>query len=398
MSLYLLIFLLLAAGALLEWFRPKEKEKIYLICWTASAACLCLRFGQGVDYVTYHAIYETIPTVLDLSKGYVFGFYPEAGWRILTVLFKSVHAPFWVFTAALGLADMLLLHRFLKKYVPMKTWGLFLSYPVLFITYMVSGLRQGFVICLFLGVLVPFYLEKKWVPYVLGVLVVSSFHKVGYAWLVLPAAYYLPMKWMLVLTGLSVTGGLVLQIGAVENLLVSLIPVYHLKQFLLEGEVSIFAAGERLLSFAVLLFLYEWSGKAKGQAEERTELLMKAYICGVCFYMLLFGSSYYASRYAVIFKVLEPALVAAFVKEREQIAKLGAAFFFGLALLMGCKNLNAMIQNTGYDQMSGLKIWNYPYVSVFEPDRIQQYFDYDKRFMEQYEANIGDQRLWMIEN
>ena len=50
MSIYLLIFLLLAAGTLLEYFRPQIKTYAYWICWAAMTGCLCFRFGQGTDY------------------------------------------------------------------------------------------------------------------------------------------------------------------------------------------------------------------------------------------------------------------------------------------------------------------------------------------------------------
>ena len=397
MNLYLLIFLLLAAGTLSERRCPGTKEKVYWVCWGASAVCLCLRFGQGTDYVTYHAIYETIPTVVDLSQGYIFGFFPEPGWRLICALFKLCHAPFWVFTMALGAADMLLLHRFLQKYAPLKTAGLFLSYPALYIVWMVSGLRQVLAMCLFLGILVPFYLEKKWGRYVAGVLIAASFHKVGYGWLVLPAVYYLPMEAMLALTGLSAAGGLILQAGAVEQFFVRLIPAYHVKQFLLEGSISIFATGERLLSFGVLTVLYIWNRKKDGQADKRTELLLKAYMCGTCFYMLLCGSSYYASRYGVIFKVLECAVVMGLIQGRELPARAAAAFFFALTLLMGYKNLNAMISEGGYAG-AGISVWNFPYVSVFNQDRIEAYRPYGRLLEERYEDNIGDQQLWMIED
>ena len=65
MSLYLLTFLLAAAGTLFTWFKPLQEEKIYRACWVIMTLCLCLRFGQGTDYVTYHALYETIPPVID---------------------------------------------------------------------------------------------------------------------------------------------------------------------------------------------------------------------------------------------------------------------------------------------------------------------------------------------
>lgn len=409
MSFYFLTFLLLAAGTLLEWFRPQYEEKIYWVCWSVMTICLCFRFGQGVDYITYHALYETIPVAIDLSRGYICGFYPETGWRLLCALFKLLHAPFWVFTMVLGLAEMLLLHRFLKKLVPMKTAGLFLSYPVLFVTYMVSGLRQGFAMCLFLGILVPFYLERKWVQYVIGVLIAASFHRVGYAWLILPVVYYIPVWAMAVLTGLSAAGGILLQVSAVQQLIVSLVPAYHVKQFLLEGDISLFAVGERIISFGVILGLYYWRKKKEGNISRTTELLMKAYMCGTCFYLLMFGSSYYASRYAVIFKILECAVVVSMAAGRSKPAKGAAAFFFALTLLMGCKNLEAMVRQCGYSD-AGIRFWNCPYMTVFNQNAVNQYpFDsvdedgnwikvtYEKRMWEIYGYNIEDQQLWMIE-
>ena len=132
MSIYLLVFLLLAAGTLLEYFRPQTKTYAYWICWAAMTGCLCFRFGQGTDYVTYQGLYETIPAAIDLSQGYICGFYPEIGWRLLSAAFKVFGAPFWVFASILGLAEMLLLHRFVKRFVQGRTAGLFMLYPVLY--------------------------------------------------------------------------------------------------------------------------------------------------------------------------------------------------------------------------------------------------------------------------
>lgn len=397
MSLYFLTFLLLAAGVLLVWLRPRYEEKIYWSCWAAATACLCFRFGQGTDYVTYHALYETIPAAVDLSKGYICGFYPEIGWRVLSAAFKIVHAPFWIFTMALGLSEMLLLHRYLKKYVPNKVMGLFMFYPVLFITYMVSGLRQGLSICIFLGILVPFYIEKQWVRYVLGVLIATSFHRVGYAWLVLPVVSYLPVYVMAGLTGVSFVCGLILQISVVEQWITGLLPIYHLRQFLLEGTVSWFALTERTVSFLVLCALYVWYKREHAIVEKQTEDLFKVYACGVCFYLLLCGSSYYASRYCAIFKVVEGAVLLSLVQWEKWFPRLAAVFFFGLTLLMGCKNLNAMIREGYWYDTAVVNIWNFPYVSVFNRDEIGEYIPYEKVLWEIYGYNIEDQKTWMIE-
>lgn len=402
MNLYLIVFLLLAVAALAEWKWPEHEKKLYSVCWAVLTALLCLRFGQGTDYISYHGIYLTIPTAIDLSQGYICGFYPETGWRLLNALFKLFHAPFQVFAMVLGLAEMLLLHRFLKKYVPRKVAGLFLSYPVLFFVYMVSGLRQGLAICIFLGIALPFYLEKKWIPYVVTILVAASFHKVGYAWLVLVIAAYVPMQWMMVLTGLAAVGGVILQIGAVERFLVGLLPIYHVNQFLMEGTVSLFAVGERLLSFLVLAALYFYMVHRKEQIEERPRrelnLIIKAYLCGVCFYMLMFGNSYYASRYGAVFKVLECAAaigLIGLIGTKDRVARAGALFFFCLTLFMGVKNLNAAVREGGYDEL-GVHVLTYPYITVLHQDKINEYFDYSEELNDIYEKNIGDQELWMI--
>lgn len=396
MNFYLIVFVALSAGALYEWFCQQHREKIYLVCWSLMTVCLCFRYGQGGDYVTYEAVYETIPAAIDLSQGYICGFYPEIGWRMLCALFKLLHAPFWMLTMVLGFGEMLLIHQFLKKYVELRIAGLFLLYPTLFLTYMVSGLRQGLVMCLFLGVLVPFYLEKKWIAYIIGVAVTASFHKVGYGWLILPAVYYIPLRYMMFFLGLSAAGGIFFQIKAVEHWILQRFPIYHLQQFWQWGGPSLFAIGERVATCTVILVLYAVLKRKNCRVKKQTELFLKAYLCSTCIYFLLMRNSYYSSRYAAIFKVLECAVLLALITEKKKIAKLGAVFFFGLTLVLGLKNLDAAIYEGGYD-MEWINLVNYPYISVFDQDRINNYYDYSGKLERRYRDNVEDQQLWMIE-
>lgn len=418
MNLYLIVLLLLAAGAVLEWFKPKYQQKIFSVCWCVTTAVVALRFGQGTDYATYEGIYRTIPTVIDLSKGYICGFYPEMGWRLFCAFFKLFQAPFWTVTMAAAVIEMLLLGRFLKKYVPYQTTGLFLSYPVLIFVYMVSGLRQAMAICIFLGLVLPFYLEKKWIQYVIGVLIAASFHKVGYGWLVLVIAYYIPVWGMVALAGAATVGGLFIQIPAVTKLILQLIPSYHMWRFLWDGTMSLFAVGERIVSFAVLLIFYGWFTRQREEVPRQIQLLFKVYSCGVCFYMLMCCNSYYASRYAAIFKVVECAVVTGFVAccrssedmmvtekthigtgipFRKYVGTGVMAFFLCLTLVMGIKNLHAAVSEGGYDKL-GVNLFTYPYVSVLNQQKINDYYDYQKKTDRMYEYNLEDQQLWMLES
>ena len=418
MNLYLIVLLLLAAGAVLEWFKPKYQQKIFAVCWCVTTAVVALRFGQGTDYATYEGIYWTIPTVIDLSKGYICGFYPEMGWRLFCAFFKLFQAPFWTVTMAAAVIEMLLLGRFLKKYVPYQTTGLFLSYPVLIFVYMVSGLRQAMAICIFLGLVLPFYLEKKWIQYVIGVLIAASFHKVGYGWLVLVIAYYIPVWGMVTLAGVAMAGGLFIQIPAVTKLILQLIPSYHMWRFLWDGTMSLFAIGERVVSFVVLLIFYGWFTRQREEVPRQIQLLFKVYSCGVCFYMLMCCNSYYASRYAAIFKVVECAVVTGFVAccrssedmmvtekthigtgipFRKYVGTGVMAFFLCLTLVMGIKNLHAAVSEGGYDKL-GVNLFTYPYVSVLNQQKINDYYDYQEKTDRMYEYNLEDQQLWMLES
>lgn len=418
MNLYLIVLLLLTAGAVLEWFKPKYQQKIFTVCWCVTTAVVALRFGQGTDYATYEGIYRTIPAVIDLSKGYICGFYPEMGWRLFCAFFKLFQAPFWTVTMAAAVIEMLLLGRFLKKYVPYQTTGLFLSYPVLIFVYMVSGLRQAMAICIFLGLVLPFYLEKKWIQYVIGILIAASFHKVGYGWLVLVIAYYIPVWGMVALTGAATAGGLFIQIPAVTKIILQLIPSYHMWRFLWDGTMSLFAVGERVVSFAVLLIFYGWFTRQREEVPRQIQLLFKVYSCGVCFYMLMCCNSYYASRYAAIFKVVECAVVTGFVAccrssedmmvtekthsgtgipFRKYVGTGVMAFFLCLTLVMGIKNLNAAVSEGGYDKL-GVNLFTYPYVSVLNQQKINDYYDYQEKTDRMYEYNLEDQQLWMLES
>lgn len=418
MNLYLIVLLLLAAGAVLEWLLPKYQQKIFTVCWCVTTAVVALRFGQGTDYATYEGIYRTIPAVIDLSKGYICGFYPEMGWRLFCAFFKLFQAPFWTVTITAAVIEMLLLGRFLKKYVPYQTTGLFLSYPVLIFVYMVSGLRQAMAICIFLGLVLPFYLEKKWIQYVIGVLLAASFHKVGYGWLVLVIAYYIPVWGMVALTGAAMAGGLFIQIPAVTKLILQLIPSYHMWRFLWDGTMSLFAIGERVVSFVVLLIFYGWFTRQREEVPRQIQLLFKVYSCGVCFYMLMCCNSYYASRYAAIFKVVECAVVTGFVAccrssedmmvtekthigtgipFRKYVGTGVMAFFLCLTLVMGIKNLHAAVSEGGYDKL-GVNLFTYPYVSVLNQQKINDYYDYQEKTDRMYEYNLEDQQLWMLES
>ena len=81
---------------------------------------------------------------------------------------------------------------------------------------------------------------------------------------------------------------------------------------------------------------------------------------------------------------------------QKKLQRAVALFFFCLTCLMGMKNLNAMTNEGGYAKQ-GYHFWNYPYVSIFHQEKIEEYFEYKERVQIIYESNIEDQELWRLE-
>ena len=73
------------------------------------------------------------------------------------------------------------------------------------------------------------------------------------------------------------------------------------------------------------------------------------------------------------------------------------AFFLCLTLVMGVKNLNAAVSEGGYDKL-GVNLLTYPYVSVLNQQKINDYYDYQEKAELMYEYNVEDQQLWMLES
>ena len=73
------------------------------------------------------------------------------------------------------------------------------------------------------------------------------------------------------------------------------------------------------------------------------------------------------------------------------------AFFLCLTLVMGVKNLNAAVSEGGYDKL-GVNLLTYPYVSVLNQQKINDYYDYQEKTDQMYEYNLEDQQLWMLES
>ena len=56
-----------------------------------------------------------------------------------------------------------------------------------------------------------------------------------------------------------------------------------------------------------------------------------------------------------------------------------------------------MVSEGYYYQQNGVTLWTYPYISVFNQEKINDYHNYEEGMWKIYHDNLMDQELWRIE-
>lgn len=371
MSLYHPVFLLLLGGAAWECFRDRTPKWLLWTEFGLLTAMLCLRYGQGSDYFSYGHIYYELPTNLFAAFG-AKEIHGEWGWKTLCLLGRWLNMPYPAFILVLSLGMMGLFWRFLNRFCQKPLLALLLAWHTLYLTYFFSILRQGLAIAVFLGLLLGWLEERKNLRYFLGCMVCASLHSSALVLLILPLLRDLKWKtWhLLLLSGLAWAGGALLATGVLHGLLSRILPG-AVANYLSEGTVSLGAIGERVATYGVILAAWFYRCRREDPPGERERLLFATVTAGFALYGALLWMPLVASRTAFLLKTVEIALLGSLLPKNGWPRWAVFVFCAGLAGLMHVKNLGSYLDHAAY--FDWVTVWNYPYVTVFRPERIRDF-------------------------
>ena len=97
----------------------------------------------------------------------------------------------------------------------------------------------------------------------------------------------------------------------------------------------------------------------------------------LCFGMMLYGAFLWlplvASRFCYMFKCVEIAVISCLFTRKSALRRLFAVYCAMLAMVMYVKNINANLSDGFYYE--NVSVINYPYVSIFNSERIKDYRD-----------------------
>ena len=123
-----------------------------------------IHYDYGNDYMSYYDVYKQVTSYSFDLPGILAGdYFREPGWALLCWFFKPIGG-FFMMVAVLNMIQNMLVYRTIKNYVEKKWWPLSVFiylFSTSFYLMNFSMMRQGFVVCVFLG-LWPLIKEKKW--------------------------------------------------------------------------------------------------------------------------------------------------------------------------------------------------------------------------------------------
>ena len=358
---------MLIGFSVIEFIRKSTQKSLYWIAFCTLLLMLCLRFGQGTDYFTYYYYYLITPKLDNVGMlfGTVDDLHGEIGWRFICSLFRTVNIRFEVLIVMVSLIEMLCLHRFLKKYSPMRTVSLLFAYPTLYLTYAVSAVRQGLVMMFFLGFMFEWLCSRKMKQYIVATLVCSLIHISAIIFLILPFIYYVSLNTR---KALIVFGGSIL-LGFLANWILP--KVFAAYAYYAWNGISIVAAAERGLATIIVMYFFH---DVLEQQEEKGSLhfLLQIYLYSSAIYCFFIWNSFTASRFSIYFKAVEIVLFAVALKKHHvKCFKLIAAYLAMLVMVMYFKNINSYIGQGGYFESTN--IWNYPYITLFNQNDVEEW-------------------------
>lgn len=375
MSFYIVVWILLCVLSIASEVIRRRTAVLHVgfwLCFLALTVMLVLRYGQGADYFSYRRIYLSVSETEITFPHY--GWNKEVGFAFLCNIFRMLRVPYEGFVAIVSVAEMGLLATFFKRYQVAEPLALLLAYPTLYLTWFFSGIRQGLVIAVFLGLLFPILEKRHYVLYCVGVMLCTQVHNGAIIYFVLLAAEAIhSISRLQILILLAWLMGLVL--STQEGIdLISALGISRLNDYINQvNTANLLACAERGLFLLIITWLYEKLSKM-GKCNETFQCAYRCYLVGMAVYGGFLWNDLVASRSCAFLRFVEIYLLVYALQQMTRISR----YLFVLVLaviqsVMVVKNLNAMIDSAVKSER--INALTYPYISILDENAIYRYRD-----------------------
>ena len=372
MSPYLLIYIYVVFLACISWRLQQDKvHNIYIITMLLLCSFLALHYGQGSDYFAYENTFSYWSKIPDLSAFLhsVNNMHGEILWHGICWSLNKLNITFQGFIILLAIFEFYALHRYIIYFCQYnKMWGILLIFPSIYLTYMFGAIRQGLVVCIFMGYMLPFLIRYKLLSYYICASIMMLIHSSAIAFFIIPIIMQIKIKTLYWFIFISIFMGLVVG-PSMPFVVSSIFPIID-DIIVRMGKSTVFlpAIAERTIMFIIITYLYYKNQYMNTPLDKK---FYKIYIYSIMLYCLFINYSLTASRLSFATRTVEVALVIHYINKLPEFRKIICCIILTLNIIMCCKNLTSYIYQGGYKDTY---FWNYPYVTIFNKEQIFRYW------------------------
>lgn len=357
--MYYIIFFLIIVSILFEFYSRSKNKMVFNFVYILMTIMVVFRYGQGTDYFGYMYHYYNV----DLSS---IVYQKDIGYSLLIFFSNELGVSFELFSAFFGLLTMALFYPFFKKTCGGSMLPMLIFYAYVLLIFPMSGIRQGFTLALLLGILYPLLVEKKYL-YFYVFLILGSFIHLS---LIICAIFPILLNFK-INKRLYVIVFIVMSVINFLNL-----NLYIYIPFELPGNRGIdLASAEdavnlsgKLLRFVIIFILLIIPEKYYSHNSIKIRNIV---FTGYIVYSLLSFVGTVAGRIEIYFRVFEMLLLFLLLYENKIKNIIIYQYVFVLFYsILFFKNINSQIVQGEYINTS---ILSYPYVTIFNPDKIEIY-------------------------
>lgn len=374
--MFLLIGFALFVFSLFDLFSKKKVSMPFVFSSLILLFIICFRYGQGTDYFGYYWLYNQVGTLPEELTN--FSVHGELLWRLIESLFKQMNIDFPIFAGIVGFITMVFTLLVIKKRSPYKVLSLFLLYPTFYLTYYLSGIRQGIVISSFLFLGIELLYEEKFIKYFIFTLFLSLIHTSAILLLMLPfLVKYKKINLKKSFPFLLIIILIVFLSGSWKFIYSSVIAGANV----IDIRISILGLFDRFIMFFIVCYLYSKSKKHNNidnELKTYSDMLWKIYKISFIIVCLLFFTSTFSQRMTAPLKVVEVLLIPILIKNLHpnigQIKRDAFAFISIFLIILSIetyKNIAAFLSQGKY--YNWVKPHNAPIVTIFNKDDIKKY-------------------------
>lgn len=344
--MYYLTWVVLLFSVLLEISKKKKVSKILLgSSILLMIIIIMIRFGYGADYLSYEFLYRTIDTssISNLLKSHT---KYEIGFRLLEYVGNNLGVPYHVFLVILNLITFFFFYLWIRDQSESPAISWFVFYSMFFMVWVLSALRQGFVLAL--GSYF-FFSNRKFsnkVKIIVSILL-GLIHSIGFVYLIVMLVDKLRVdkKKHFYILGISVLANL-LPLGAILNAVPFLANyrgvLTYIDAYRFLGFID-FASIIRFLFFAIVIYHYDL-------LKERFKGLVDIFLLGFSVYFLMRFSALMSSRITIhtyiLLIIFLPTIIKQYVNKKS-LKLIVLAAFIGFNSLFFMKEMLTAIDQTG---------------------------------------------------